>query len=96
MSLEVRSNDSHKKEMEIFKWCIKNYIRAYPEPIGPGRKQKVYIILDYKGQIKRGKKLYIQNSDEYKENLRNVYEWAYNNAHDQIKRQQKIKVDNST
>lgn len=82
-------------EMKIFKWCINNDIRVYPKPVASGKKPKVYIVLEYKGQIKQGEKLYEQSSKEYHDKVQEIYEWAYNHAQDNLKRQQRIKVDNS-
>ena len=82
-------------EMKIFKWCIKNDIRVYPQPTRTGKKPPVKIVLDYKGQIKVGDIEYVQSSKEYHDKVKEVYEWAYNNAKDNLDRRQRIKVDNS-
>mgnify|MGYP003969293159 CR=1 FL=1 len=81
--------------MMIFKWCIKNDIRVYPKPNRPGRFPKVLIVLEYKGQIKVGVKEYFQNSTEYHQKVLEIYEWAYDNANEAIKRQLKVKRDNN-
>lgn len=80
--------------MKILKWCINNDIRVYPKPVRHGRHAKVLIVLEYKGQIKIGKKEYTQSSEEYHNKVKEVYEWAYNTAKENIKRQDKVKRDN--
>ena len=50
--------------MKIFKWCIKNDIRVYKEPTRLGKKPPVILVLDYKGQIKKGSEVFAQGSKE--------------------------------
>jgi hypothetical protein len=66
--------------MKIFKWCLQNNIRVYPRALYRGRFPKVKIVLEYKKQIRVGKKEYNQRSLEYRNKLAEVLEWAYNNA----------------
>ena len=82
--------------MKIFKWCINNDIRVYREPTKLGKKPTVIIVLDYKGQIKKGSQIFIQGTQELENKIAEVYEWAYDRAHNAIQRQQQIKRDNSS
>jgi len=80
--------------MKIFKWCTKNDIRVYREPIRSGKKPDVIIVLDYKGQIKKGTQVFSQHTTELTNKIAEVYEWAYNNAQEAIQRQLNTKRDN--
>jgi len=82
--------------MKIFKWCINNDIRVYREPTKLGKKPTVIIVLDYKGQIKKGSQIFIQGTQELENKIAEVYEWAYDRALNAIQRQQQIKRDNSS
>jgi len=82
--------------MKIFKWCIDNDIRVYREPTRLGKKPPVIIVLDYKGQIKKGSQVFSQGTQELEHKIAEVYEWAYDRAHDAIQREMRIKRDNST
>lgn len=91
----MKTRDQYEKEMKIFKWCIENDIRVYPEPTRTGKKPPVKLVLDYKGQIKKGKEIFSQGSEELQNKTAEVYEWAYNLAHEAIQRELQIKRDNS-
>jgi len=82
--------------MKIFKWCIKNDIRVYREPTRLGKKPTVIIVLDYKGQIKKGSVIFTQGTQELEHKIAEVYEWAYDRALNAIQREQQIKRDNNT
>lgn len=82
--------------MKIFKWCIENDIRVYREPTRLGKKPTVIIVLDYKGQIKKGSQVFTQGTQELENKIAEVYEWAYDRALNAIQRQQQIKRDNSS
>jgi len=82
--------------MKIFKWCIKNDIRVYREPTRPGKKPPVILVLDYKGQIKKGSEVFSQGTQQLEQKIAEVYEWAYDRALNALQRQQQIKRDNST
>ena len=82
--------------MKIFKWCIKNDIRVYREPTRLGKKPPVILVLDYKGQIKKGKDIFMQGTQELEHKIAEVYEWAYDRALNALHREQQIKRDNST
>ena len=62
------------------KWCWEHKIRAYVQPTRYGRKPPVKIVLEYKGQIMKGKKTFKQSTNELNEMLDKVYLWAYNRA----------------
>lgn len=95
-SIVLKTKDQYEKEMKIFKWCIDNDIRVYREPTRLGKKPPVIIVLDYKGQIKKGTKVFSQGTQELEHKIAEVYEWAYDRAHDAIQREMRIKRDNST
>lgn len=82
--------------MKIFKWCIENDIRVYREPTRLGKKPPVILVLDYKGQIKKGSEVFSQGTQQLEQKIAEVYEWAYDRALNALKRQQQIKRDNST
>ena len=82
--------------MKIFKWCINNDIRVYREPTKLGKKPTVIIVLDYKGQIKKGSQIFIQGTQELENKIAEVYEWAYDRALNAIQREQQIKRNNNT
>lgn len=82
--------------MKIFKWCIKNDIRVYREPTRLGKKPTVIIVLDYKGQIKKGSQVFTQGTQELEHKIAEVYEWAYDRALDALQREQQIKRNNNT
>ena len=82
--------------MKIFKWCINNDIRVYREPTRLGKKPTVIIVLDYKGQIKKGSVIFTQGTQELEHKIAEVYEWAYDRALNAIQREQQIKRDNNT
>jgi hypothetical protein len=82
--------------MKIFKWCIKNDIRVYREPTRLGKKPPVILVLDYKGQIKKGSEVFSQGTQQLEQKIAEVYEWAYDRALNALQRQQQIKRDNST
>ena len=82
--------------MKIFKWCINNDIRVYREPTRLGKKPTVIIVLDYKGQIKKGSQIFIQGTQELENKIAEVYEWAYDRALNAIQREQQIKRNNNT
>ena len=82
--------------MKIFKWCINNDIRVYREPTKLGKKPTVIIVLDYKGQIKKGSQVFIQGTQELENKIAEVYEWAYDRALNAIQREQQIKRNNNT
>lgn len=82
--------------MKIFKWCIDNDIRVYREPTRLGKKPPVIIVLDYKGQIKKGSEVFAQGSKELENKIAEVYEWAYDRALNAIQREMRIKRDNSS
>lgn len=82
--------------MKIFKWCIKNDIRVYREPTRLGKKPTVIIVLDYKGQIKKGSQVFTQGTQELEHKIAEVYEWAYDRALNALQREQQIKRNNNT
>lgn len=80
--------------MKIFKWCTENDIRVYREPVKAGKNPEVILVLNYKGQIKKGRQVFKQHTQELLDKTAEVYEWAYNNAQEAIQRQLKTKRDN--
>ena len=80
MKIKFKTLKDHNKEIQIQKWCWKNNIRVYVEPTRVGRKPPVKIVLEYKGQITKGKKTFKQNTKELNDMLSEVYLWAYNRA----------------
>ena len=94
--LELKTRGQYEKEMKIFKWCIKNDIRVYREPTRVGKKPPVILVLDYKGQIKKGSEVFSQGTKELENKIAEVYEWAYDRANDAIQRELRIKRDNSS
>ena len=82
--------------MKIFKWCIDNDIRVYREPTRLGKKPPVIIVLDYKGQIKKGSQVFTQGTQELEHKIAEVYEWAYDRALNALQREQQIKRNNNT
>ena len=94
--MNLKTKEQYEKEMKIFKWCVDNDIRVYREPTRLGKKPTVIIVLDYKGQIKKGSQIFIQGTQELENKIAEVYEWAYDRALNAIQRQQQIKRDNSS
>lgn len=80
--------------MMIFKWCTENDIRVYREPVRSGKNPDVIIVLDYKGQIKKGTQIFKQHTSELENKIAEVYEWAYDRAQGSISNQDRIKKDN--
>ena len=80
MKIKFKTLKDHNREIQIQKWCWANNIRVYVEPSRVGRKPPVRIVLEYKGQITKGKKTFKQNTNELNEKLCEVYLWAYNRA----------------
>ena len=78
----------------IFKWCTENDIRVYREPVRSGKNPDVTIVLDYKGQIKKGTQIFKQHTSELENKIAEVYEWAYDRAQGSISNQDRIKKDN--
>ena len=95
-SIELKTKDQYEKEMKIFKWCIDNDIRVYREPTRLGKKPPVILVLDYKGQIKKGTEVFSQGTQELEHKIAEVYEWAYDRALNAIQREMRIKRDNSS
>jgi len=94
--MNLKTKEQYEKEMKIFKWCIDNDIRVYREPTRLGKKPTVILVLDYKGQIKKGSEVFTQGSKELENKIAEVYEWAYDRALDAIQREMRIKRDNSS
>ena len=66
--------------MDIFKiqeacWYEKIYIVQRPSK--RGAKSDVYLDIDYKGQILKGKKLYKQNSIHLEKTIEEAYRYSY-------------------
>ena len=94
--MNLKTKEQYEKEMKIFKWCVDNDIRVYREPTRLGKKPPVILVLDYKGQIKKGSEVFTQGSKELENKIAEVYEWAYDRALDAIQREMRIKRDNSS
>jgi len=94
--MNLKTKEQYEKEMKIFKWCVDNDIRVYREPTRLGKKPTVILVLDYKGQIKKGSEVFTQGSKELENKIAEVYEWAYDRALDAIQREMRIKRDNSS
>ncbi len=80
--------------MEIFKWCIKNDIRVYRQPLTSGKNPNVILVMNYKGQIKKGTQVFQQHTQELLDKTAEAYKWAYDRANESIARQGKVKRDN--
>jgi len=80
--------------MEIFKWCIKNDIRVYRQPLTSGKNPNVILVMNYKGQIKKGTQVFKQHTQELLDKIAEAYKWAYDRANESIARQSKVKRDN--
>lgn len=78
MKHKFKTLKDHKEEIRIQKLCWDNNIRAYVKPTRQGKNPPVTIVLEYRGQLIEGKKVYKQNSPELSEMLTEVYLWAYN------------------
>ena len=94
--MNLKTKEQYEKEIKIFKWCVDNDIRVYREPTRLGKKPPVILVLDYKGQTKKGSEVFTQGSKELEHKIAEVYEWAYDRAHDAIQREMRIKRDNSS
>lgn len=66
----------------------------YREPLRSGKNPDVIIVLDYKGQIKKGTQVFKQHTSELENKIAEVYEWAYDRAQESINNQDRIKRDN--
>lgn len=58
-------------------WCLENHIRVYVEPIRQGKRPPVIIVIDFKGQIKKGKIEYAQQDNLVWEKINEIYRTYY-------------------
>lgn len=65
----------YRKEIS---WCLKNDIKIYVEPIRQGKRPPVIIVIDYKGQIKKGKIEYAQQNNLVWEKINEIYKTYFN------------------
>ncbi|QDP50507.1 MAG: hypothetical protein Unbinned92contig1002_4 [Prokaryotic dsDNA virus sp.] len=58
-------------------WCLENDIKIYVKPIRQGKRPPVIIVIDFKGQIKKGKIEYEQNKKIVWEKINEIYKTYY-------------------
>tara|TARA_R110002153_G_scaffold15953_1_gene56680 strand:+ start:750 stop:989 length:240 start_codon:yes stop_codon:yes gene_type:complete len=70
------------KDWEVKKICWENDVYVIQKPISAKWKkggQPVKLIIDYKGQLSRGKDLFDQNTKELENKIDEVYRYIYEN-----------------
>lgn len=68
----------YRKEIS---WCLENHIKVYVEPIRQGKRPPVVIVIDFKGQIRKGKIEYAQQTNLVWDKINEIYKqyyWHYN------------------
>ena len=68
------------KYMKAQSWCLENNMKIYIEPISKGRKPNIRIVINNKGKIIKGEKIYTQDNKVSKV-IYNLYLHLYDKFH---------------